>query len=124
MSGNLGARGREDEVLLEAGKSLLADKELANRLAVVPPRPPSGRSARGTEQRVVAPPEVPQDTRNSIEDMEVSQLKVNRESSGMRVRERRSLRRILELSLARCGDVAVGPEVKSEGPSSRTENQQ
>ena len=32
-----------------------------------------------TEQRVVVPPEVPQDTRNSIEDMEISQLEVKRE---------------------------------------------
>ena len=32
-----------------------------------------------TEQRVVVPPEVPQDTRNSIEDVEISQLKVKRE---------------------------------------------
>ena len=32
-----------------------------------------------TAQRVVVPPEVPQDTRNSIEDMEISQLKVKRD---------------------------------------------
>ena len=32
-----------------------------------------------TEQRVVVPPEVPQDTRNSIEDMEIGQLEVKRE---------------------------------------------
>ena len=32
-----------------------------------------------TEQRVVVPPEVPQDTRNSIEDMEISQLIVKKE---------------------------------------------
>ena len=33
------------------------------------------------KQRVVVPPEVPQDTRNSIEDMEISQLEVKREVS-------------------------------------------
>ena len=32
-----------------------------------------------TEQRVVVPPEVPQDKRSSIEDMEISQLRVKRE---------------------------------------------
>ena len=32
-----------------------------------------------TERRVVVPPEVPQDTRNSIENMEISQLKMKRE---------------------------------------------
>ena len=32
-----------------------------------------------TEQRVVVHPEVPQDTRNSIEDMEIDQLTVERE---------------------------------------------
>ena len=32
-----------------------------------------------TEQRVVVPPEVPQDRRNSIEDMKISQLTVERE---------------------------------------------
>ena len=32
-----------------------------------------------TQQRVVVPPEVPQDTRNSIEDVDISQLKVKRE---------------------------------------------
>ena len=32
-----------------------------------------------TEQRVVVPPEVPQGTRKSIEDLEISQLKVKRE---------------------------------------------
>ena len=31
------------------------------------------------EQRVVVPPEVPRDTRNSIKDMEISQLEVKRE---------------------------------------------
>ena len=36
-----------------------------------------------TEQRVVVPPEVPQDTRNSTEDMEISQLKAKRESIGI-----------------------------------------
>ena len=46
----------------------------------------SGSGGRGhsvsttpTEQRVVVPPEVPQDTRNSIEDMEISQLEVKSE---------------------------------------------
>ena len=45
----------------------------------------SGSGGRGhsvsttpTEQRVVVPPEVPQDMRNSIEDMEIGQLKVKR----------------------------------------------
>ena len=33
------------------------------------------------KQRVVVPPEVPQDTRNSIEDMEIRQLEVKREVS-------------------------------------------
>ena len=32
-----------------------------------------------TEQRVVVPPEVPQDERSSIEDVEISQLRVKRE---------------------------------------------
>ena len=36
-------------------------------------------SATPTEQRVVVPPEVQQDTRNSIEDLEISQLEVKRE---------------------------------------------
>ena len=31
------------------------------------------------QQRVVVPPEVPQDMRNSVEDMEISQLQVKRE---------------------------------------------
>ena len=31
------------------------------------------------EQRVVVPPEVPQDKRSSIEDMEISQLRMERE---------------------------------------------
>ena len=46
----------------------------------------SGSGGRGhsvsttpTEQRVVVPPEVPQDTRNSIEDVEISQLEVKSE---------------------------------------------
>ena len=36
-------------------------------------------SSTPTEQRVVVPPEVPQDTRNSVEDMEISQLQMERE---------------------------------------------
>ena len=36
-----------------------------------------------TEQRVMVPPEVPQDTRSSIEDMEIGQLKVKREVRGV-----------------------------------------
>ena len=92
---------------------------LPNRVAFEPPRRPSGTSVRSTEQRVVVP------TRSttgheelSIEDMEISQLKVIRESSGMR-RERRSLRRIREHGLARCCGAAAGTEVKSESSSTR-----
>ena len=46
----------------------------------------SGSGGRGhsvsttpTEQRVAVPPEVPQDTKNSIKDMEISELEVKRE---------------------------------------------
>ena len=36
-------------------------------------------SSTQTEQRVVVPPEVPQDKRSSIEDMEIGHLRVKRE---------------------------------------------
>ena len=39
----------------------------------------SGHTRAETEQRVVVPSEVPQDTRSSIEDMEVGQLRMKRE---------------------------------------------
>ena len=38
-----------------------------------------GSSSSETEQREMVPPEVPQDTRSSIEDMEIGQLRMKKE---------------------------------------------
>ena len=66
-------------------------KKIQTADAAMPPVQVGGSSGSGsaavspvpTEQRVVVPPEVPQDTENSTEDMEISQLKAKRESIGI-----------------------------------------